>query len=259
MSLTRDVIEIRLERLDDEALAPVFGLFRITGSGYSEGSFALGQEVLAPAARTVSGHIEVDARCCIPIPERMPADRAMAVPRLAVALAICETVTLELGDLPICTTGTNNLQIIATVCRWRTGREVLVLDLHDGPVAAGLGHRRIDGMDPQRAIDEITRASASVPGLASIVLSRKSEAVDILLEAMPMWARMIIASQGTESATIDFYNNVHRKGANLVTGPASPAFLFEPRANADLLPLIERAVRILRCDELAESLFAPRP
>jgi hypothetical protein len=66
---------------------------------------------------------------------------------------------------------------------------------------------------------------------------------------------MVIASHGTEPATIDFYNNVHRKGISLHTGPASPAFLFEPGLSAALLPSIERAVRVLQCDDLAQSLL----
>lgn len=253
-----EVVELRLERLDDTADEPVFGLCRIARSERSEGPFRVGQAVLAPASRNTSRQAEVDARSCIPIPEGLLADRAMLVPRLSVALAICEAVALELGDVPVCTSGGDNLHLIATLCQWRTGREVLVLDLLDGHAVAAAGCRRIDGSDPQGAIEDISRASATAPGVAAIVLSRKSEAVDILLEAMPMWGRMIIASDGTKPATIDFYNNVHRKGMSLVTGPASPAVLFEPELRADRRHFTERAIQILLRDELATALCAPR-
>ena len=253
-----EVVELSLERLDEAGHQPVFGLCRIAKSERSEGRFSVGQAVLAPASRNTAGQAEVDARTCIPIPAGLLADRAMLVPRLAMALAATDAVALELGDVPICTSGGEDLHLIATVCQWRSGRDVLVLDLSDGHFAATAGCRRIDSSDPQRAIEDISRASATAPGAAAIVLSRKSDAVDILLEAMPMWGRMIISSAGTEPATIDFYNNVHRKGMSLVTGPASPTVLFEPDARTGLRHFAERAIQILRRDDLAAALCAPR-
>jgi len=248
-------IEISFDRLDVGPGRLGFGVARVTGSADQGAVPEIGRRLLAPADQDTERTILIDARRCIPLHESLLEERAMCVPALALALATCDAADLELGEMVAYTSGAAHESFVARVAQWRTVRDAIRLRLHDDTSVCPPGVRDVDGTDPQRALDLIRAAANSAPGFAAIVLGPQPEALDVLLEAMPMWGRLIIGSASSAPATIDFYNNIHRKGVRVASVPSSTRFIFDAPARPDRTALIERAIRILTCDDLSAVLL----
>lgn len=256
MDQLAETIEISFERLDVAPGRPGYGLARVTGRAEQRALSEIGRRVLAPTDQNTIRTILIDARKCIPLDESLPEERAMRVPALALALAISDAAALELGEVAVFTSGAAHESVVATVAQWRTCRDVIRLRLHDGLSVCAPGVREVDGTDPQRAIELIRTEANSAAGYAAIVLSPQPEALDVLLEAMPIWGRLVFGATSSSRATIDFYNNVHRKGVRMVSVPSTTRFIFEARARPEVAALVERAMRILTCDDLAAVCLA---
>jgi hypothetical protein len=251
-----ETIEISFERLDVGLGKPGHGLARVTGSARQGAVLGIGRRLLAPVDQEAERTILIEARRCIPLHQSLPDEQAMRIQALALALAICDAADLELGEVAVYTSGVAHESIVATVAQWRTARDAIRLRLQEDALACPPGVQDVDGADPQRALEVIRMTASHAPGFAAIVLSPQPEALDVLLEAMPMWGRLVIGSASSAPATIDFYNNIHRKGVRMVSVPSSARFIFEAPARADRTTLIERAIRILTCEDLAAACLA---
>ena len=73
---------------------------------------------------------------------------------------------------------------------------------------------------------------------------------------MPTWGRLVVAAESTEPATIDFYNNVHRKGVTVLGMPVSPLSVFEPTCRKTTLPFLRQAMRVIQSDALVTASLA---
>jgi threonine dehydrogenase-like Zn-dependent dehydrogenase len=81
-------------------------------------------------------------------------------------------------------------------------------------------------------------------GVAAVDLTGRSETVDALLEALPHGARLMLAGHESEPQTIDYYNNIHRKGVHLLCRrlqTRSPSEFWMERAVLLLPDLHERS------------------
>ena len=58
-------------------------------------------------------------------------------------------------------------------------------------------------------------------------LSGRAEVLDILLEMMPRWSRLLLAGPAGQPVTIDFYKNVHRKGAVIAAMDVEAGSIFD--------------------------------
>lgn len=192
-------------------------------------------------------------RASIPIPAGLATDRARLIPRLARVLWVWDSAGLELGECAIVTTGSADTGLFLLVASWRTGREPVCLDLGDGAGRASGVAQVIQAAEPQRAIESLAARLRPVPGAAALVLSASARAIDVLLEALPTWGRILLGTPAMEPTAIDFYNHVHRKGARLQGVPATPSSLFDPALRETVEPQLRRATRILRHEALAAS------
>lgn len=176
---------------------------------------------------------------------------ATAQESLALALWTWEAAGLEPGETAIFTSGTALDPWLAVAAGWISLRDPLRLDLADEPAQPDAGVRCLRITEPQAAVGWLQRELQGAPGVAAAILTPEAIAADVLLEALPMWSRIVIGMTGSRPATVDFYNNVHRKGVQIASVPADPRemadSLWRDRAAASLA----QARRILDCQRLA--------
>ena len=252
-----DVVDIVLEV---ELLQPFggtirnttgFGVARVIGSDSSTSSKGAAGLVLAPVSEQSGSSIEIPADRCFALPSDMPLDRAVVVPPLAFALWIWDVAGLELGETAVYSSGSAVDGLVARVAEWRCGGQVIRLDFDNAEYAATSEIVSISGLDPQHAIDRLSQAMSAAPGTVAALMTDRAAAADIILQSIPLWGRVVVASQSTEAATIDFYNNVHRKGCRILSVPGLTEELFDEPWNRLARPHVSRAIRILQNDRLA--------
>lgn len=163
---------------------------------------------------------------------------------------IWDAAGLEAGEVAIYTSGSSIDRWVATVAAWKSLRDVVRLDLGGGwePVS-GVTNQAIS--EPQESASWLSRNLRGSPGVVAVVLTTEAVATDVLLEALPMWSRFVLAMPASMPTTVDFYNNVHRKGANLVCVPASTREMHESQWSPRSVGYLQRAARVLDCARLA--------
>jgi len=250
-----EFIEVRFERFDVEVCGVRLGLGRPIRKHDSAATQSLDSWVLAPVASNETAEQAVAASSALRIPGDLPPKQALAVPRLALALWVWDLVHLELGEVALFTSGSPLERYINQVALWRSGRAVMRLDFGDS-----VGHPppdviAVDGSDPQQAIASVHAACSAAPGFAAVVLSEKSAALDVVLEAAPNWGRIVFAAATAESATVDFYTNVHRKGIRMLAGPASTGTIVEQHEQPVVRGYLDRATRLMMSAAVPKSLL----
>jgi hypothetical protein len=168
------------------------------------------------------------------------------VKRLAHALWVWDAVELELGDLAIITGNSVTAGMIAKVACWRSGGSVIALDRFPGTGSAWHPGETIDASDQAATLQRLGAAIAAAPSTAAAICDGDAAILELVLEALPAWGRVVLATESTQPATVDFYNNVHRKGCRIVTVPATPAQLDDETWRRLAEPHLERAIRISR-------------
>jgi hypothetical protein len=169
---------------------------------------------------------------------------------LATALWAWDELDLELGEAAVYTTGTALERMIGCAAIWRGALPVARLGAETPGVLGGTGV--VSAMDPHASIRQLAETVRVAPGFAAIDLSGRGEILDILLEVAPRWGRILLGAPTSSHVTIDFYNNVHRKGTYLKAARLDPSLVFDPMHAAARLPHVARAIRILANDELAD-------
>lgn len=150
-----EVVEVSFERLETASDRRGFEVARVSRSAMSSRSPSIGAGAyLYPAPRAVQRRVGVRGRSrCIPLHEGLSPRLALLVPDLALAMAICDAVQLELGEAAVYTSGASHGSFVAKVAQWRTCRDVICLDMHDGAGSCPAGVQQVDGSDPQRALE----------------------------------------------------------------------------------------------------------
>lgn len=249
-------IEIGFDLTAGPADPAGYGVAQVLCSAATQSAPGVGERVLAPWPADGRTTMVIGLEQCVWSPANMPAERLILVPRLALALLIWEAAGLELGELATYTSGSSFEGLVALVAGWRSGRDALRIDLNDGTAALPPGTRAVDVSTPQRAIEDLHNASREACGFASVVFSRGPEAIEMLLEAMPVWGRLVVATSVTEPATIDFYNNVHRKGVRVIGVPSTPLAAFDAGRRPTVGRSLRRALRIMNSKDLGERCMA---
>jgi hypothetical protein len=188
---------------------------------------------------------------CLAVAAALEVTRALALPPLAAALSMWESLRLELGDAAVFTAGGALSTLAGQVALWRGGCPVLEL----GPAGAGAtpGITHVDWTDPEEAARQLTGATGARPGFAAVELSGRAEVLDILLEMMPRWSRLLLAGPAGQPVTIDFYKNVHRKGAVIGAMDVEAGVVFDPVRGAAARALIPAATHILMNAHMAQT------
>jgi hypothetical protein len=184
--------------------------------------------------------------------ESLSAEQSASVTHLALALWLWDAAGLEPGDTAIYTSGAPHDRWIALVAGWRSAREVVRLNVgRDLTPTVGVIERTIT--DPQEAVGWLSGTTRAAPGVVAAILTAESAATDVLLAALPMWTRIVLATPTSSPTTVDFYDNVHRKGTRIVSVPSSAAELEQPHWRPRAAAYVTRAARILGCERLASQ------
>jgi NADPH:quinone reductase-like Zn-dependent oxidoreductase len=192
----------------------------------------------------VDAEVDADAVDAVLLPPGVTVAQALLVPPLAAALALWDTLQLELGDVAVITSGSVLSPLAAEVALWRGGCPVVTL----GPasVSDNPSTTHIDWSDPEEAGRQLLAAMGERPGFAALELSGRADMMDLLFESIPRWGRLLLAGSAGQPITVDFYKNIHRKGVTVNTAVLEPAALFNPAAGAAARAQVTHAIRILQ-------------
>jgi hypothetical protein len=134
-------------------------------------------------------------------------------------LSVWDALALEIGDTAVVTDGHPWSRLCALVASWYGALPVLFLTTgSDGP--EGIVTVRVD--DPAAAIKHLSATLAPTTGVAAVDLGGRADHIDLLLESLPRFSRLMLAGPPGESLTIDFYVNVHRRGLRLLSRVLDP-------------------------------------
>ena len=208
--------------------------------------------LLVRGAHRAGADVAVSSADCFPLPSGMDPNVAILVPVLASALALWERAGLELGDAAATTAGHPLSPLVADLARRRGAVPSLVLGpAGDAPEPAD-GIQLIDWTDPDDATRRLTQIVNKTPGFAAVDLSGRPEIIDVFLEVMPRFGRLVLAGPPGGPTTVDFYKNVHRKGVVIASTPLEPAAVVSATEGQDIRAQIPRAAAILSNRRLAE-------
>lgn len=227
---------------------PDYGVARVVGSngGYVKSGGA--SHVLTTVTAPRSSVITVPEGECVPIPPSLGEDEALLAVPLAAALSVWERLQLELGEIAVYTEGNILADLVGQVAVWRGGCPVVRLDSDPEWAPLNMGER-LSIADPEEALRHLQKRVHDKPGFTAVDLSGRPEIIDLLLEAMPRWGRLMLAGRTPKPLTVDFYNNVHRKGALLLCEVFEPVSVFEKREREAYL---STAFRLMEKTEIAE-------
>jgi hypothetical protein len=178
---------------------------------------------------------------------RLDGDLAHDVPLIASILELWDRAGLELGEVAI-VGGPHPLSpLVARAALWSGAGRVL----HIGPGALDPDIEAIAPSPADAAVAKLTAFAAGAPGLAAVDLSGSSSVIELIVATLPRWGRLLLAGP-SERFAVDFYNDVHRKGAVLAGAPLAPATFFDRPVPPTAL--VERATRLLARDEIRRAL-----
>jgi threonine dehydrogenase-like Zn-dependent dehydrogenase len=222
---------------------------------YGVGSIASGAQVLVPVADANARSATVSAARCIEVPSTLRDAAAKLVPPLAIALWIWDTLELELGDCAVICGNHPYDFLLAQAALWRGASPVVHLDLESSGNTAPAGIERLRATDSSAMHAQLAECIRRGGGYAAVDLSGRPDVLDVVFETIPREARLMMASQAGAPVTIDFYNNVHRKGIRMESCMLDTALVFDGVARG-LDQHVARAIRILLNDKLAERCLA---
>jgi hypothetical protein len=207
--------------------------------------------VLAPIDAEQDSVVRVSEITCLQVADSLDAIHALALPPLAVALSMWESLHLELGDAAVFTSGSPLSALAGQVALWRGGCPVVEL----GPAESGSASEmpRVDWSDPEAAAKQLTEATAKRPGFAAVELSGRADVLDILLEMMPRSSRLLLAGPAGKPVTIDFYKNIHRKGAVIAATDVESASIFDHARGTSVRDQIAAATHTLQNARMAHA------
>ena len=231
----RDLVAaVMIERngLSWDGSEPGYALARIPG----EAPGGQPRRAIVAVGPPANGSPTVDRSTLIDVSEEIDADAAVLLPFLAEALRAWDLLDLEIGSAAVVTQGSPWSGLLAAAARCYGAVPVLV---------GGAGTEGGSAIDVTDA-DAVTRFAATLSGFPAVCvveLSGRAEVVDVVLEAVPLYARVLFAGPRGDRLTIDYYVNVHRKGMHLKSTVLSPGrFLNVDGADRQLT---RRACRLL--------------
>lgn len=198
--------------------------------------------VLVPGSYAPGADIETAASDCVLLPAAVEPAVAVLVPAVAASLALWETLRLELGDAAVWTGGGPLSALVGQAALWRGACPGIQL----GEESSALDPRQVEQValaDTEAAAARLAQLVAARPGFAAVDFSGRAEVIDVLLEVIPRWGRLLLAGPPGARVTIDYYRNVHRKGIVLATTILEPSRVFD--SQSDVRSQVSRACAAL--------------
>lgn len=243
-------LKVQIERVGD--LNPDAGYHTLYGVGRRD-SHANGEPlVVLPLTAPCIEEVSAEPDQLIELPSGLGVDSALAVPPLAIALWIWDVLGLELGDCAALCGDYPHGRLLAKAALWRGA--IPVIHIHPGQGSTPLEHvERLTDLEPQSLHSQLAALASQSSGFAAVDLCGRPDLLDVLFETLPRNSRLMMAANGGRKSTIDFYNNVHRKGVTIHSCVLDTRLLFDRESASRMGTHIERAARILSYDAVAED------
>ena len=218
-----------------------YGVARVLRAD-ANGAWQSGERLVAPrgAAQAGGGTWQVEAGHCLRLPADLDEHAALALPPLMAALGCWAALRLELGEVAAVCGATRLAALLRLTAYWHGAMPVIALG-GVGQVLEICVSVAVD--DARLAVARLHDLQSSTPGFAAVDVSGRAWRADILFQALPRWGRLYLAGITLESLTVDFYKDVHVKGARVLTAPFTLTALLGD--SAALPALHTRAVRLL--------------
>jgi len=225
------------------AFGGAFAVFRDRAlAGAPEGNLALAEVASGSADGLVS---QATAENMIRVPDTVEPDLAVLIPVLAAALAAWSGLELELGEAAVVISDDANVsRWLAVAAQWLGGMPIVASTSQQGDLGDDLPEP-VCSESPDGLVESIRRGTMTRSGWTGIECTGRAEMLEVMLDSVPRWGRIALAGQSPNPATIDFYNNVHRKGVRLSAASLSTAAVFRARENSPIRQFATRAARIL--------------
>jgi len=228
--------------------------------GSNRGTWFLGKRISAGTEGELTGYVlsrrsdadrDPSRRRIVPVPPTITPDAALAAPILATMLAVWGELRLELGEIAV-VSGTGVLPSIAGVAAAtcgalsvvRLGREVAQ---HGTPPSRAL----VLSDESESSLDQLRGIMSDGCGVAAVDLSGQHGVLDLLLESLPRYSRLMLAGHRSQPATIDYYNNIHRKGVLVLTRIPDPAKHLDAPPGNGVEDYLRRAFILLEDEDTA--------
>ena len=246
-------LRIRIEASAAEAAALAAYRPYAAGTLTRPGVSGTQRTVLVPGAHSPGSDVEAMASDCVVLPVLVDPAVAVLVPAVAASLALLETLRLELGDAAVWTSEGPLSALVGQAALWRGACPGIEL----GKSAGKLDRRQVEQVessDTEAAAARLATLVAARPGFAAVDLSGRADVIDVLLEVIPRWGRLLLAGPPASPVTIDYYRNVHRKGIVLATTILEPSRVFD--SQSDVRSQLARACAVLGNPRMAAQCTA---
>lgn len=188
----------------------------------------------------------------VPVPPTITPDAALAAPILATMLAVWGELRLELGEIAV-VSGNGVLSSIAGVAAATCGA-LPVVRLGSKVAQHGAPSYRVLVLsdESESSLDRLRGIMSDGYGVAAVDLSGQPGVLDLLLESLPRYSRLMLAGCRSQPATIDYYNNIHRKGVLVMTRNLDPVNLLNTPPGTGVQDSLRRAFILLEDGDIAQ-------
>lgn len=227
-----------------------FGVVRVP-AGHESSSERMALTAISES-RPYGAFISINPSTCLFLPPDLAPRLAILLPPLAMALAAWNQLSLELGEAAVYVGDGPVSGLLGQAALWRGAMPVLEVGIRQSEWATP-GLTAICSSSADKLVAKIRSSTSQCPGFAAIDTSGSPDMLEVLLDALPKWGRFALCARVSTRATVDFYNNVHRKGARIVGATLDPMLLFDNRHRSRYLPLAIRALNILSDPQLSNG------
>jgi NADPH:quinone reductase-like Zn-dependent oxidoreductase len=177
------------------------------------------------------------------MPDTLVPEQAALVPHLMLAMRLWDGLELEIGESALVTGSSTFSRVLCHVAFLQGAWPIL---LNDKPLDLNKEVQEIvlNRDDPESTEAALNKALTNRPSFVAIEASGQAMLVDLLLEVLPNWGRLMFCHSATEPLTLDYYRNIHLKGAAILTTLLDSKWIFETNKDIMSRELMERAVRL---------------
>lgn len=182
-------------------------------------------------------------------------------PLLAAALQMADDSNLELGTTIVVCGDCTVSRLMGEIAKWWTPERINIRANEDNDSVEPFSH--VLHIADEHVQDSLTSMLSGAQSVSFVDFSGNPDAWNVMLESAPYWSRFVANARCQQPMTIDFYNDVHRKGATIVGRQMTCEKIYGPSSDLYAKEHLRRAVQILMNDSdsyrIASSIRAHSP
>jgi hypothetical protein len=150
---------------------------------------------------------------------------SLAIPLVATILRLSEEAHIELGDTLVICSDCSLGRLMGEMGKWWAPDRVnLGSEASPEPPTPYFSHQfRVSDENVQDQLGQLLSESKNV---TFVDFSGSPDVWNVMLQAAPYWSRIVASALAEIPMTIDFYNNIHRKGVTIYGLPMTAQHLF---------------------------------